>query len=135
METNNKIKHLEFLQLTITRMNVNSFMLKGWLVTIVGAVFALSQKDAKTAFIWFAPFATLIFYFLDAYYLSLERQFRSLYDHVRALKEEEINFSMDVSNFQTGQNDYFSCLFSLTLLMFYIIIFLASLVAAIYINH
>jgi len=128
----NKIKHLEFLQLTITRMNVNSFMLKGWLVTIVAAIFVLSQKDAKVAFMWFAPFATIVFYFLDAYYISLERQFRSLYNHVRTLKEEDIDFSMDVSDYQSGKNGFLRCLFSLTPLLFYIFILLTSFVAALY---
>ncbi len=30
----NKIKHLEFIQLTITRMNVNSFLVKGWCLVL-----------------------------------------------------------------------------------------------------
>ncbi len=41
----NKIKHLEFIQIVITRMNVNSFFLRGWSVTLVAALFALAAKD------------------------------------------------------------------------------------------
>lgn len=40
----NKLKHLDFLQLVITRMNVNSFSLKGWAVTLVSALFAFAAK-------------------------------------------------------------------------------------------
>ena len=47
MANENKIKHLEFIQLTIIRMNVNSFLVKGWLITLVAAVFVLSQKDTN----------------------------------------------------------------------------------------
>lgn len=39
-----KLKHLDFLQLVITRMNVNSFFLKGWSVTLVAALFAFATK-------------------------------------------------------------------------------------------
>lgn len=51
MANENKIKHLEFIQLTIIRMNVNSFLVKGWLITLVAAVFVLSQKDTFSSFI------------------------------------------------------------------------------------
>ena len=37
---NNKIKHLEFIQSTITRMNQNSFQIKGWMITLVSALLA-----------------------------------------------------------------------------------------------
>jgi hypothetical protein len=46
-----KIKHLEFLQNVITRMNSNSFLIKGWTVTIVSALFALASKDANINYI------------------------------------------------------------------------------------
>ena len=31
----NKLKHLEFIQNIITRMNSNSFVIKGWSITLV----------------------------------------------------------------------------------------------------
>ncbi|OQP63358.1 hypothetical protein A3860_23705 [Niastella vici] len=131
----NKIKHLEFIQLTITRMNVNSFMVKGWLITLVAAIFVLSEKDANTKFLWYTPFATAVFYGLDTYFLMLERQFRSLYNHVRTLQEAEIDYSMDISSYQSGRNSFVRCLVSLTVLLFYPVVLVASLIAAAYINH
>ena len=38
-------KHLEFVQSTISRMASNSFLLKGWSVTLAAGLFALSAKD------------------------------------------------------------------------------------------
>ena len=131
----NKIKHLEFIQLTITRMNVNSFLVKGWLVTLVAAIFVLSEKDANTKFLWYAPFATLLFYKLDAYFLMTERQFRCLYDHVRTLNEDQIDYSMNISLYQGGKNSFFRSMFSLTLLLFYPVVLAASIIAAAYINQ
>lgn len=37
-------KHLEFIQQVLSRANVNSFQLKGWTVTIVAALAALSAS-------------------------------------------------------------------------------------------
>ena len=40
-----KRKHLELVQGVINRMASNSFMLKGWAVTLVAGIFALAATD------------------------------------------------------------------------------------------
>lgn len=117
MET--KLKHLEFLQLVITRMNVNSFLLKGWTVTLVAALFAFAAKDANVDFVLITYLSTPLFWILDGYYLSLERQYRQLYDVVRLKSVDEIDFDLNASGFNTGVNTWFSSLFSKTLSIFY----------------
>jgi hypothetical protein len=72
-----KLKHLDFLQLVITRMNVNSFLVKGWAVTLVAAMFAFAAKDSNSKYVYITIVTTLIFWLLDAYYLSQERQYRA----------------------------------------------------------
>jgi len=47
----NKIKHLEFIQTIINRMAANSFLIKGWAITLVAALFALSSKDTNKNYI------------------------------------------------------------------------------------
>ena len=42
----NKRHHLDIIQSAIQRMASNSFALKGWAVTLVAGIFALSSKDA-----------------------------------------------------------------------------------------
>jgi hypothetical protein len=130
----NKIKHLEFIQLTITRMNINSFMVKGWLITLVAAIFILSEKDSNVSFLWFAPFASTLFWVLDAYFICTERKYRSLYDDVRKLNESQIDFAMDTSNYQGGKNSFFRGLLSITPLLFYPIVIVASILASAYFN-
>ena len=133
-KTENKIKHLEFIQLTITRMNVNSFLVKGWLVTLVAAIFVLSQKDANVQFLWFAPFATILFWILDTFFLVTERKYRSLYDDVRKKDESQIDYSMDTTQYEGGRNSFFMCLLSITLLLFYPLIIAAGILAASFLN-
>jgi uncharacterized membrane protein len=116
----NKQKHLEFIQATISRMANNSFLLKGWAITLVAALFALATKDTDKNYIIVAYFPVVIFWILDGYYLSQERRFRSLYDKVRQMKETEINFSMDASNHNGRENGWIDSIFSKTLLPFYV---------------
>lgn len=88
-----KLEHLKMLQPVITRMASNSFMVKGWCVTLVSALLALSAKDARfMVFVAYLP--VLMFWWLDAFFLHQERLFRELYDHVRTSNQEESDFSM-----------------------------------------
>jgi hypothetical protein len=43
----NKLKHLEFIQQAINRMASNLFLLKGWTVTLIAAMFALAAKESR----------------------------------------------------------------------------------------
>ena len=81
----NKIKHLEFIQTVITRMNQNSFQIKGWMITIVSALLALYASSGKQIYILVAIVPTVIFWFLDTYYLQQERKFRGVYNDVAGL--------------------------------------------------
>ncbi|MGM5629874.1 hypothetical protein O2K51_03145 [Apibacter raozihei] len=115
-----KLKHLEFIQNTITRMSTNSFIVKGWCVTLLAALFALAAKDANKNYILITYFALLIFWMLNAYFLQLERKFRCLYDKVRLIQNNDnIDFSMNTSEFTKDKNMFYKCFLSKTLIFFY----------------
>ena len=118
----NKRKHLEFIQNIISRMAGNLFFLRGWTITLIGALLALFSKNNSPAYIfYFLIIAVLILWVLDGYFLSQERSYRDLYNHVRKLKEEEIDFSMDISEYQKyKKNVLIYSMFSPTLFIFYI---------------
>ena len=116
----NKQKHLEFIQVVINRMAGNSFLLKGWAITLVAALFALSAKDTNQSYIFIAYFPIVIFWVLNGYFLSQERLFRDLYDYVRKLDETKIDFLMDTNNFKTYKNGWLYSIFSKTLSIFYL---------------
>ena len=77
-----KIKHLEFIQGVINRMNSNSFQIKGWMITIVAALLALYASSSNVAYIFVGIVPTILFWLLDSYYLQQERKFRGVYDDV-----------------------------------------------------
>lgn len=120
-DTTNKIKHLEFLQATISRMAGNLFLLKGWTITLIAALFALAAKDSNTIFAILAYFPLLMFWVLDGYFLSQERCFRALYDHVRTLDESQIDFAMDTRAFKGEfRNTWPGAIVSRTLVVYYL---------------
>jgi len=115
-----KHKHLEFIQGAVNRMAGNLFLLKGWTITLIAALFALSAKDSNKSYVLIAYFPAIIFWILDAYFLSQERRFRALYDHVRLLAPDKIDFSMDTSPFKSERrNTWAGALISVTLLTYY----------------
>jgi len=114
---NDQQKHLELIQAVITRMAGNSFLIRGWSVTLVSALFALAAKDADRAFVVVSYFPCLMFWCLDAFYLAQERKFRSLYDSVR--KAATTDFSMDTSTAQKPRDKWGAAFFSLTMLLFH----------------
>ena len=82
-----KRQHLEFIQNIITRMNTNSFQIKGLAVTIVTALMAIYASTPKVIFIFLGIPPALLFWFLDSYYLQQERKFRGVYNDVAGLKD------------------------------------------------
>lgn len=122
-----KLAHLQMLQTVVTRMSTNSFLLKGWTVTLVAALFALASVKASPYFIFLAYFPALVFWFLDGYFLWQERLFRGLYDKVRLTPEECIDFSMDTAPIAAQCPSWRDACFSTTLLLFYGILFVSIL--------
>lgn len=123
----NKRKHLEMIQAVINRMSGNLFFLKGWTITFVAALITLLVKEEKSSFVFIVFFPVVIFWLLDGYYLSKERQFRSLYDSVRKLREEKIDFSMSTRPFESiTRNLWAYTLFSKTLVLFYMSLLVLS---------
>lgn len=118
MNVEAQMKHLEFVQSTINRMANNSFLLKGWSVTIVGGLLAFSFKELNCLYILISLAVLFFFWLLDSYYLSRERLFVRLYDHVRKKKGEEIDFSMNTKEFE-NKNNWSDCAFSRTMVLFY----------------
>lgn len=128
----NKYKHMDYIQSAISRMASNSFYLKGWNVTIVAAIVALSFNESDWRIYACALVLDVVFWLLDAYYLKQEKLFRKLYDKISRINNDDIiNFSMDTSEFK---NEVPSILyiaisnFSINLLYLFIAIILVVLI-------
>jgi hypothetical protein len=124
-----KLKHLELIQGVINRLSTNSFLLKGWSVVLVSALFALAAPESRTAFVYLAYIPAVVFWGLDGYFLWQERLYRALYDHVRTKPEAEIDFSMDTTSFRgTLAKTWHEAVLSRTLLAFHGVLIIAIVV-------
>lgn len=86
-----KMKHLEMIQSVITRMANNSFMVKGWCITLVSALLAFAVgKDGSPALIIVAALPVLMFWYLDGFFLQQERHFRNFYN--LEITTKDVNF-------------------------------------------
>lgn len=125
-----KIKYLEMIQGIINRMANNSFLLKGWAVSIVAGIFALAGKTTNNMYILFTVVPIIIFYFLDAYYLQQERLYRVLYEKVRLMDESEIDFDLkaSTSDDMNKNSRYSSCLKAKAVFIFYLPLAIADII-------
>ena len=118
----NKLKHLEMIQHIVNRMASGSTFLKGWTVIFVAAVLGFVLKDSKPSGVWITIIPTLAFWVLDGIYLRQEKLFRKLYDKVRVLEDEKIDFSMETSRVRQEVKNWFCICFSKTIWPFYLAI-------------
>lgn len=119
MDRESKLKHLEFIQGTINRLSTNSFLLKGWSVILVAALFALAASDSALAFVYLAYFPAIVFWGLDGYFLWQERVYRELYDKVRTKEVGDIDFSMNPQDVLDDVEGWAEATFSKTLIPFH----------------
>lgn len=135
-----KIKHLEFIQSNIARMNQNSFQMKGWAVAVLSAllaIFAASVDDSgkgNVAFLFAAIIPTFIFWLLDSYYLQQERKFRGVYNDVAELTPESkrikvVDFEMPLNKYFGGKYNFFKVMISRTELPLYLVTIIGLLVS------
>ena len=118
-------KEIDLIQGVINRMAHNSFMLKGWLVTIIVAVLALTKDTLLTnkvdylSLILMLPL--IVFWYLDAFFLHKERCYRKLYDWVIENRKntDEHLYSLNYMRFEKDVDNIFCIMFSKTLFPFY----------------
>lgn len=79
--------YLTLLQGNLARMANNSAACKTWCVTIVAAIVAVAISSNRGTVVFAACLPIVIFALLDALYLSLEADYRTLYnDYVGGLR-------------------------------------------------
>ncbi len=125
MDTEVLHKEIDLIQGVINRMASNSFVLKGWLISLIAVVLALSKDSlfsCNTIFVCsILCFPILVFWYLDAFYLHKEKCFRALYEWVikNRMSTNENIYSLDYRPYQKQVNSQFRIMFSKTHLPFY----------------
>jgi hypothetical protein len=87
-------KEVEIVENVISRMGSNSFLIKGWAVTLIVAsliVQGVSYHHYVALLPWF------VFWCLDAYFLRTERLYRKLYDWLIINRQKSDEFLLDMN--------------------------------------
>lgn len=116
-------KDLEFIQDIITRLAENSFKIKGWSTTLIVVVLLFRTRDLHLLVAFVPLFG---FWILDAYYLKLERRYRSMYEDARTGNQDRDQFEMDSSVYSVDSIQ--KLMFSKSLFLFHGTIFILLLI-------
>ena len=118
-------KEIDLIQGIINRMAHNSFLLKGWTITIIVAVLALTKNTLVTNDLTYFSIILLIplivFWYLDAFFLHKERCYIKLYDWVieNRSKTKEFQYNLNYKRFEKDVDSILKIMRSDTLLTFY----------------
>lgn len=115
-----KFKHLDYIHNTINRMSNNSFLIKGWTISIVSVLFIFSDDKLNGKFLGIAILAVVVFWYLNGFFLQQERKFRALYNKVRLQNENDIDFSMSTTDFKNGKYSLISGILGKTIWPLYL---------------
>jgi hypothetical protein len=121
-------KEIDLIQGIIGRMANNSFLLKGWLVSLVVVVLALTKDTIVVAessyFTLLLLLPVIVFWYLDAFFLHKERCYRKLYEWVIANRNttDEFLYNLNYKRFEKDVKNIFFIMFSKTLWTFYVFI-------------
>ena len=98
------VKHLEIIQGVVNRLGHDSFLVKGWSMTILatGIIF-MSRSGIQSRFLLLTFLIPVIgFWVLDGYFLWQERLFREVYNEIR--KQETTDFAMNMMKHRNKPN-------------------------------
>lgn len=116
-------KEIDLIQGCINRMASNSFMLKGWTISLVAVVLALTADRLNPLFLFCSVMVpVLCFWYLDAFFLRTEKMYRKMYEWVlKERKEGNLEYQYDLTpgRFKDEVESHCSVMFSTTLRVFY----------------
>ena len=133
METNeNRIRYLEAIQSVINRLSNISFILKGWAVSLVAGLIALSASGSNQRYALIAYIPIAVFWFLDAYFLMMERQFCELFSRNTDLSQQLEQFT--IKRNKGNIVIFVKAFFSITMMLTYIPLILSTLAVMFFIG-
>ncbi|MCK5051512.1 MAG: hypothetical protein KAS53_07270 [Candidatus Cloacimonetes bacterium] len=134
---NNEILHkeIDLIQDCIRRMAQNSFIVKGWMLSLVTIILTLGitsqANDNNLCLIILIPI--IAFWYLDGFFLQTERKYQKMYQWIieNRNKTDEFLYDLNPKRFDNQVHAIFRIMFSKTILPLYlstiIIIFLLFL--------
>lgn len=129
-------KEIDLIQSCIQRMANNSFLLKGWLVSLLAVIMALLPKNVNMFLIIIASLLIVLsFWYLDGFFLRTEKLYRKLYNWVleeRPKGNRENLYNLNSHRFDKEVESVWKVMWSKTLRYFYCIPLLVLVIVTVY---
>jgi hypothetical protein len=137
-------KEIDLIQDCIKRMANNSFLIKGWTVSLIAVVLALAKDKIDFFYICLILLVpVLCFWYLDTFFLRTEKMYRKMYEWVinNRMTSDERMYDLNPKNYESEVDSTFKVMFSKTLKVFFgiptlilIVIILFHIAKVIYCN-
>lgn len=130
-----KIAYLQLIQEPIGRMSTISSVIKGFAAAVIAGIMAISLSDISLCAMIIGAILLMAFMNIDIYYLRLERQYSYLYEQVR-LGKMPVNLCLKLQLAKKDRKEaratFGKCLFSKSILLFYIPIWVCVAVLVVF---
>lgn len=91
-------KEIDLIQACVSRMAQNSFMVGGWLITLIAVVLAILPENFNIRGLCIVGLAiTICFWYLDAFFLRTEKLYRWKYDWVICNRKRTELYAYDLN--------------------------------------
>lgn len=95
-------KEIDLIQGCVNRMAHNSFIIKGWLISLIAVVLTLLPENFEIKWLCVVGLLiTMCFWYLDGYFLKIERLYRWKYEWVIVKRLETDKWSYDLNPYNT----------------------------------
>ena len=115
----NKISHLKIIVDLLDMVNRSDVYAKRWAVSFAAVFLALATQIPGIRVAYLALLPMLLLWHIDAQNYRREYLLRKLYDRVRTLPEDEIDFSIDIERLPEASRSSLSWMFCQSAFTFY----------------
>ncbi|MER3330243.1 MAG: hypothetical protein RIF34_11735 [Candidatus Kapaibacterium sp.] len=115
-------KEIDLIQACINRMANNSFLLKGWAISLVAVVLALAKENVNFTLLSIILLIPILsFWYLDAFFLRTEKMYRKMYEWVISNRQnsDERMYELNPKKYESEVESTFAVIRSKTLRTFY----------------
>lgn len=127
-------KEIDLIQSCINRMAQNSFLIKGWMISLLTVLIGLSDKNLYSIAIA-VILLVICFWYLDAFFLKTEKLYRFKYEWVIKNRFISNDFFYDLNPYNREmwidgnvEPSFFKIMFSKTLWPIYFVILVSLIV-------
>jgi len=110
-------KEIDLIQSIVTRMANNSFLLKGWIVSLIAVLLALTNQTIVATkldyFNFILVLPVIVFWYLDAFFLHKEKCYRRLYNWVisNRMTSDELIYDLNYERFKKEEKSVGAIMF------------------------